>query len=235
MFGKNKYVNFVSDKDFLKCVEHVCKGYAEARENLSIDDLRSNGLDPFKTIFDLINKRLNFDTWLKNEEMRQADKTLNNRIGEFHQKLLGNVKGWMDLGTGDDSKVDLMKEDKSIFIELKNKFNTVNSDSLDKVRDKLEKAIQQNRTAKAYWAFIISKNNSSGDKVWIKKGRKASDRIRVIYGSKVYELVTRDKDALKKTWLALPRAINDYFRGKSVMILEEDMKKLVGLFGLALQ
>ena len=235
MFGKNKYVNFVSDKDFLKCVEHVCKGYAESRENLSIDDLKSNGLDPFKTVFDLINKRINFDTWLKNEEMRQADKTLNNRIGEFHQKLLGSVKNWVDLGIGDDSKVDLMKKDKSIFIELKNKFNTVNSDSLDKVRDKLEKAVAQNKKAKAYWAFIISKDNSSGDRVWNKKGRKANERIRVIYGSKVYELVTGDKDALRKTWLALPKAINDYFNGKAVMIPEEDMKKLVSLFGSALQ
>lgn len=235
MFRKNKYLDFVSDSDFLKCVEHVCKGYTDAKDNLSVNDLKSNGLDPFKTIFDLINKRINFDVWLKNEEMRQADKTLNNRIGEFHQKLLGSVKNWVDLGVGDDSKVDLMKKDKSIFIELKNKFNTVNSDSLDKVRDKLEKAIMQNKNARAYWAFIISRDNSSGDRVWNKEGRKINERIRVIYGSKVYELVTGDKDALKKTWMALPIAINDYLNGKAVMISEGDMKKLVGLFGSALQ
>jgi len=65
MFKKNRYVDFVSDNDFLKCVEHVCKGYAEAKDSLSIDDLKSNGLDPFKTLFDLINKKIRFDKPIK--------------------------------------------------------------------------------------------------------------------------------------------------------------------------
>lgn len=229
----NKYVDFVSDAHFLACVGLVCKAYHEVKKDLSAKDLKENGLDPFKTVFDIANRKISFNTWLKNEAARQADKALNNKIGEFHQKLLGGVKGWTNLGTGDDSKLDLKKNDNSIFIELKNKYNTVNADSGDKVRDKLEKALTDHPKAIVYWAFIISKYNDSGDDVWKKKGRATNVKIRKIWGSKVYELVTGDKNSLKKTWEVLPIAINDYFDGQ-ITISASDMKKLVALFGSSL-
>ncbi len=237
MFGlksKNKYVDFVSDEHFLECVAHVCKGYFETRNDLTIEDLKDNGLDPFKTLFDIINKKISFEEWLKTEEGRQYDKTLNNRIGEFHQKLLGGVKGWKDLGTGDESKLDLVKKDMSIGIELKNKFNTVNADSLNKVRDKIEEFVRINTGSRGYWAYIIEKDNSSGESIWNKKDRAENKRVRKIWGYKVYELVTKDKRALNKTWKALPKAINDYFNGKA-RIRDEDMKRLSDLFVFALQ
>lgn len=212
----------------------VCKAYYESKEELSVDDLKGNGLDPFKTVFDIANRKITFSGWIKNEEVRQADKTLNNKIGEFHQRLLGGVKGWVNLGTGNVSKLDLKNNDETIFIELKNKENTVNADSADKVRDKLEKALIDHPKATVYWAYIISKNNDSGEKVWMKKGRKSNEKVRRIWGAKVYELVTNDKNALKKTWEALPLAINDYFKGQ-VKISATDMKSLVGLFGSSLQ
>ena len=230
----NRDVDFVSDAHFLACVGSVCKAYHEAKENLSVEDLKGNGLDPFKTVFDIANRKLTFNDWAKNEEIRQADKTLNNKIGEFHQKLLGGVKGWVDLGVGNVSKLDLKNNTETIFIELKNKENTVNADSADKVRDKLEKALADHPKATVYWAYIISKNNDSGEKIWEKKGRKTNDKIRRIWGAKVYELVTNDKNALKKTWEALPLAISDYFKGQ-VKISATDMKSLVGLFGSSLQ
>jgi len=229
----NRYVGFVSDSHFLKCIAHVCTAYKETKTELTVNDLRGNGLDPFKTVFDIANRKLDFDKWMAVEAVRQADKTLNNRIGEFHQMLLGGVRGWVDLGIGDDSKLDLMKSDKSAFMELKNKYNTVNADSADKVRDKLEAAITTYPKATAYWAYIISKKNDSGEKVWKKKGRRTDERIKAIWGAKVYELITGDANALRNTWKALPVAIADYFKGKAG-ISEPDMKKLVELFESAL-
>ena len=69
--------------------------------------LRKNGIDIFKMLFDVVNSNISVDDWVKNEVIRQSDKSINNKVGEFHQKLLGGVKGWVDLGIGDDSKVDL--------------------------------------------------------------------------------------------------------------------------------
>ena len=78
------------------------------------------------------------------ELLRQSDKTINTKIGEFHQELLSKVNGWVDLGIGDETEVDLKKEDNSIFIELKNKYNTVNSSSTKTCREKLENILERN-------------------------------------------------------------------------------------------
>src|SRR3989338_11419261 len=183
---KNRYVDFVSDEHFLKCVKWVCDAYPEKSIDVDMKRLQKNVVDPFKMLFDILNSKIEVNDWIKNEVIRQADKTINNRIGEFHQKLLGGVNGWSDLGVGDDSKVDLKRNDNCIFIELKNKFNTVNSDSLSKVRDKLEVAIDKNPNAIAYWAYIIENNGSSGESEWIYL-KSNNPKIKKAWGARVYE------------------------------------------------
>ena len=89
----NKYVDFVSDEDFLDCVKWVCDAYPEDSSVINMDELKRNTIDPFKLVFDLINENMNIYDWIAHEKIRQHDKTINNRIGEFHQKLLGKVSG----------------------------------------------------------------------------------------------------------------------------------------------
>lgn len=208
----NKYVSFLSDQDFLKCVKWVCDAYPGDVKRAKIDFLKETSVDPFKMIFDIGNGGFGTGDWIKNEKIRQADKTVNNRIGDFHQMILGSVKGWEDLGRGHVTELDLRKTDNSIFMELKNKFNTMNSSSLSKCRDKLDKVAKDYPNATAYWAYIVSKDGTSGEKVWeySRKGEKfVNMRVKVIWGTKVYELVTGNPDAMKETWKALPLAISD--------------------------
>lgn len=225
----NKLLKYVDDNHFLACVKWVCDAYPSKSTELNMKSLQRNIIDPFKMLFDVISGDLNVDECIKNEAIRQADKTINNRIGEFHQKLLGGVKGWTNLGTGDESKVDLKKDDDSIFIELKNKFNTVNSDSLSKVREKLEKVVLQHPHAIAYWAYIIEKNGSSGESEWTYQG-KNNIKVKKIWGSNVYELVTGDKKALEETWKALPIAISQVALKSKLNIPKEDLNKMIELF-----
>ncbi len=228
----NKYVDFVSDEDFLECVKWVCEAYPDTSQDIDMEKLHKNTLDPFKVIFDMLNGGLDYDTWITNESVRQNDKTINNRIGDFHQKLLGKVRGWKDLGTGDTTKVDLKKEDDTVFIELKNKENTVNADSKDKVRDKLERVIRHHPNAEAYWAYILSKKGDSGRSVWKYKG-KVDPKINTIWGKDVYELITGDRDALEKVWKALPNAIEEVLKLDSGLE-ESEINKLVELFSKSL-
>ncbi len=228
---KNKYVTFVSDQHFLACVRYVCEGYPKECKSFEIEQLQRNALDPFKMLFDIANQKIVLDAWISNEKVRQADKTLNNRIGEFHQKLLGGVNGWTDLGTGDKTKVDLKRLDNSVFIELKNKFNTVNYDSKSKVREKLEKMARTYPNATVYWAYILDRRGSSTDQVWV-CNNKRNPRIRCITGKKVYALVTGKPNALDEVWQALPRAIEDVLQ-QDIAISEVDRKKLTDFFNLA--
>jgi hypothetical protein len=220
----NQYVDFVSDEHFLKCVKWVCDAYLDPSLKLDKTWLQRNGVDPFKMIFDMVVRNRNFESLMEQEKSRQYDKKSGGRIGDFHQKLLGGVKGWVDLGVGDESKVDLKKEDNTIFIELKNKYNTVNSDSLNSVRRKLEKITKDFPNSIAYWAYVIEKNGTSGESEWIYLGDN-NPKLKKIWGSKLYELITGKPDALEKTWTALPIAIKDILKD-SKTISSSDMKEL---------
>ena len=207
----NKYVDFVSDDDFLECVEKVVDAYTDDEktpwETLSQYE---NTNDHFKTLFDLYGYKFNLDEWNDFEIQRRADKTVSNRIGNFHQNLLGKVDGWENLKKGHPSKLDLKKEDNTIFIELKNKHNTQNSSSLEPCRNKLEKILETCPDAEeAYWAYIVSDNYESFTRIWEYPGRTVDARIMEIAGANVYTLVTKKPDAFKQLYDALPKAIND--------------------------
>ncbi|MFH1283016.1 MAG: Eco47II family restriction endonuclease [bacterium] len=224
----NRYVSFVSDKDFLECVKWVCDAYPDKSKVVTMKSVQRNRIDPFKMVFDMTNSEISVDTWIKNEIVRQADKTINNRIGEFHQKLLGKVKGWNDLGVGDDSKVDIKKEDGTVFIEIKNKFNTMNSDATASCRRKLKNAVSKNTKAKAYWAYVVSKKGDSGESVWVYGGEN-NPRIRKIWGNRIYELITGEEDALENVWRAIPNAIRD-LNNSGFITNESDNSRLVNFF-----
>jgi len=222
----NRYVSFVSDEHFLECVRYVCESYPLDEENI---ELTEHTLDLMKIIFDMENHIVNLDEWTNTEKIRQTDKTVNNRIGIFHQKLLGGVNDWEDLKTGNILGVDLRKKDNSIFVELKNRYNTVKGEDLKHVFDKLKNVINKHPKALAYYAYIIPKKSGSGEKIWKTSQRKSNDKIIEAWGSKIYEIVTGDKNALENTWKALPKAIEQVLGQKSV-ISQKDMKKLVGFF-----
>ena len=136
-----------------------------------------------------MNYNIDLEKWKVKERTRQADKTTNNRIGDFHQKLLGGVKGWTDLGIGDDTKLDLKNDDNTIFLELKNKFNTTNSDSLSKVREKLVNNLQSYPHAVNYWAFIVHKDGTFGESDWIYR-KQNEPKIKKIWGDNIYKMIT---------------------------------------------
>jgi hypothetical protein len=39
-------------------------------------------------------------SWVRQEKVRQSQKTLQNCIGNFHQSIIASFDGWEDLGTG---------------------------------------------------------------------------------------------------------------------------------------
>jgi len=225
----NKYVDFVSDKEFLECIKWVCDAYQKLTNEVDMIQLQKNALDPFKIIFDIVTGKINADTWVKSERVRQLDKTINNKIGEFHQKLLGKVNGWTDLERGNELGIDLKKNDDSILIELKNKHNTVKGEDLKNVFDKLKKVANKYKKSMVYYAYIVPKRPGRGERIWNPSQRKSHERIKEVWGSRVYEIVTGDPNALKKTWDALPLAISDYTKS-GFKITKTDLEKLLGFF-----
>lgn len=214
----NEYVTFVSDDIFLEEVKKVVDAYA-TEEELSktpwdvLSD--SNGtIDQFKTLFDIYSNSFSLNDWVDFETHRQRDKKANNRVGQFHQNLLGHVNGWENLGRKHETGMDLKKEDDTIWIELKNKFNTMNSSSLRDTRFKCEKLAEKFPNAKIYWAYIVSEDYETFDITWeyvdnTDDIHERNENIRNIGGEQVYTLVTGDETAFKQLFEAIPKAIND--------------------------
>jgi len=113
-----------------------------------------------ETIFGVENKEI-----IKNLKIAHNIRQTQMKEGDIAQVVLGNFYGWKDLGTGHETGLDLLKEDNSAIIELKNKWNTCNSSSSKALCDKLSNYKKKNTNTRCIWGVInpkdINKNNSS--------------------------------------------------------------------------
>ena len=107
---------FISDKDLIKYTKEVLDktGIAEVEAE---NKLYSNVIDPFSALFDAMRHNMTLDEWLVQEKARQIQKTLENAVGYFHQKVLGSMAGWENAGLG--GSYDVKNSDKKIIAEIK--------------------------------------------------------------------------------------------------------------------
>jgi hypothetical protein len=204
---------FVTDEvlyDQVKKVINIAQQAADRAESKLYD----NVIDPFSAVFDSLRQGISLTDWLEQEKARQIQKTMQNAVGDFHQAILGNVDGWVDLQVG--GVVDLLSDERRIIAEVKNKHNTTKGNHKKNIYDDLHNLI--NMTYKDYTGYyveIIPKSKQPYDKPFTpsdnetKTRRPINERIRVIDGRSFYELVTGYPDALKKLYAVLPEVISE--------------------------
>lgn len=212
------YLSYISDAKLEELVKYVLdKGIERKKE--AEKKFNNNVIDPFGALFETAAFDINHKTWKDSETIRQCQKTLQNHVGELHQKVLGEVDGWRDLGKG--SVVDLVCDKKKIIAEVKNKYNTVTGGKLADQYYSLERLVMQKsskyRGYTAYFVNIIPKNPEPLDKCFEpsdkEKGAKCpkNEKIRVIDGASFYSLVTDKPKAITDFYDALPNVIEAVF------------------------
>jgi len=87
------------------------------------------------------------EQWVTSEKARRYTKSLEGKMGDFHEELAGKLPGWKTLNNGDPSGCDVMKEDGTEYQEWKNRDNTMNSSSGSAVIAKLKKLTDQGKKA----------------------------------------------------------------------------------------
>lgn len=125
---KNKYVNFISDEHFISCVSNLHTAYLKAKNNITKKNFYKNKVDTIKLTFDAKFNDIDEEDLIKAEILRQIDKSINNSIGTFHEQILGGIKGFE---IGKLSGFDIKAADDSLFADIKNKHNTMNSSSAE--------------------------------------------------------------------------------------------------------
>ena len=133
---KNKYVDFISDEHFIECVANLHKAYLKAKNNITKKNFYANKVDTIKLTFDAKFNEINEESLIQTEILRQIDKSINNSIGTFHEQILGGIKNFE---IGKLSGFDIKAKNDSLFADIKNKHNTMNSSSAEALFQKLSR------------------------------------------------------------------------------------------------
>lgn len=207
---KNKYVDFVSDDHLLVCIENLHQAYVRAKNNITKRQLYSNKVDTIKLTFDATFNEIDEESLIQSEILRQIDKSINNSIGTFHEQVLGGIKGFE---AGNLSGYDIKAKDNSLFADIKNKHNTMNSSAAEALFQKLSRYANDYKKAKCYWVQILAKGSFcelwSGD---INGKEYSHSRVYKISGDQFYALLSGQDDALFQLYKKLPSAIKDFLK-----------------------
>ncbi len=213
------YLEFISDDEIVGLVKNVLD-IGRSRMAKAEASFSKNVIDPFAALVESSAFGVDHETWVSSETIRQCQKTLQNHIGDLHQKILGKAAGWTDLGVG--SVVDLVCHDRKLIAEVKNKHNTVTGGKLADQYYSMERLVtpkaSQYKGYTSYFVNVIPKKPIRFDTTFEpsdkEKGIKCpkNELIRIIDGASFYALVTGDEAALDKLYKALPKVIEHIFQ-----------------------
>lgn len=215
---RNYNLGFISNEDIYEHVKNTVESY---RREITLQQFNSNIVDPIKLTFDSKVYGKTIQGAIEDECIRQIDKTNSNKIGYFHQNLFryaGN--GWVVPKEG----FDIENDDKHIYVELKNKHNTMNSASSQKTYMKMQAKLLDDDQSTCYLVEVISKK--SKDETWhisLDKKPRAHRRIRRMSMDKFYGLVFDDQKAFYKLCVALPAIIEDVIRENKELALKNSV------------
>ncbi|WP_304344150.1 Eco47II family restriction endonuclease [Chryseobacterium koreense] len=204
----NKFLNFISDEHLLTCIANLHKSYLRAKNNVSRKSFYTNKVDTIKLTFDAKFNAINEDDLIESEILRQIDKSINNSIGTFHEQILGGIEGFE---VGNLSGFDIKAQDNTLFADIKNKHNTMNSSSAEALFQKLARYADDYKKAKCYWVQILAKG--SFHELWkgeINGKEYSHSRVYKISGDQFYALLSGQDDALFQLYKVLPNAIKEY-------------------------
>ena len=140
---------WIADTDFEREVVRLQNRAREAFDNAEVRRVK-NVVDPFLTLliastFDISS----LDELGSAQRLASAMQGASNAMGEFHQGILGSVSGWVD----HDAGYDLEQTNRRIIAQVKNKWNTMNSDNRRQVEADLEVALRQK--AGDWTAYVV--------------------------------------------------------------------------------
>jgi hypothetical protein len=210
---------------------------AKEAQNKTVAKFSKNVIDPFSAIFEMSGFDIDFETWFKSETTRQAQKTLQNHIGDFHQNILGYSTGWVNMKVG--NVIDVVSNEKKIIAEVKNKYNTISGGKLSDLYSSLDGLVSPKSSIykgyTAYYVAIIPKKPERYNKPFIpsnkEKGEKCpvNENIREIDGASFYSLVTGYNNALENLFDILPDVIFECSEGKYKLTDKAKLKEFYKL------
>ena len=213
-------LKFISEDDFTKHVAATIEQYDKKLLPIDIEKFNSNIVDPVKMIFDKNVYQYSWNEIIGNEIFRQRDKSTNNDIGYFHQRIFqyiencrvpdnGKEGGW-DVIFHKEEGINLPDGDtvRTVYVEMKNKHNTMNSSSAGKTYIKMQNQLLQNDDCACFLVEAIAKKSQNVKWTTTVNGLSVSHkRIRRVSMDQFYALVTGCETAFYDMCMELPNTI----------------------------
>lgn len=222
---------FISEEDFCKHVENTIRQYGDKLEPYDLKRFNKNIIDPVKLIFDKTVYKFSWDEIVKNEIFRQRDKSNNNDIGYFHQRIFQYVqncevpdKGWDVVFA---KKLGIVVSDgdtvSRVFVEMKNKHNTMNSAASGKTYIKMQGQLLEDDDCACFLVEAIAKKSQNVPwAVTVDEKQQKHRRIRRVSMDKFYGLVTGQDDAFYQLCMVLPEVIEKVVSGAAATTVPHD-------------
>lgn len=213
-------LTFISEKNLLAHVEATIGKYGEKLEAFDLQKFNRNIIDPIKLVFDKTVYRYTWDEIIRHEVFRQRDKSNNNDIGYFHQRIFQYIEHCTVPDNGMDGGWDVIYEKPGgillpelgkvsrIYVEMKNKHNTMNAASSQRTFIKMQNQLLYDDDCACFLVEAIAQR--SQNITWetsVDKKKMKHKLIRRVSIDQFYALVTGQEDAFYQLCMVLPSVI----------------------------
>ena len=228
-------LSFISEKDFTDHVRSTIQKYGDKLESFDLRRFNKNIVDPIKLIFDKTVYRATWEETISNEVFRQRDKSNNNDIGYFHQRIFQYIKHCHVPDNGKEGGWDVIYRNPegvlvdgvkvhTIYIEMKNKHNTMNSSAAGKTIIKMQHQLLEDDDCACFLVEAIAKKSQNIKwEITVDGKKKEHKLIRRLSLDQFYALVTGQEDAFYKMCMILPSVIQKVVESEGESLIPHDI------------
>lgn len=211
---------FITEDEFTFHVKSTIEKYGDKLESFDLKKFNKNLIDPIKLIFDNSVYKNSWQETVSNEIFRQRDKSNNNDIGYFHQKIFSYFENCTVPDNGKEGGWDVIFKNPNgiflpdnsvvhtVYVEMKNKHNTMNSSSSGKTFIKMQNQLLKDDDCACFLVEAIAKRSQNIK--WepnVDGQRMGHKLIRRVSIDKFYEIVTGIDNAFYLMCMELPKTI----------------------------
>lgn len=213
-------LSFISEEDFTNHVKATIEKYGEKLESFDLKRFNKNIIDPIKLIFDKTVYQSSWEEIVSNEIFRQRDKSNNNDIGYFHQRIFNYIDKCRVPDNGKEGGWDVIYENPdgialpdgslvhTVYVEMKNKHNTMNSASASKTFIKMQNQLLNDDDCACFLVEAIAQRSQNIKwETTVDKKKVGHKLIRRVSVDQFYALVTGQDDAFYQMCMVLPSVI----------------------------
>lgn len=228
-------LTFISEEEFTEHVRATIQKYGDKLESFDLERFNKNLVDPVKLIFDKIVYRATWEETISNEIFRQRDKSNNNDIGYFHQRIFQYVKNCRVPPNGEEGGWDVIFRNPegiqlpdgsvvhTVYVEMKNKHNTMNSAAAGKTFIKMQSQLLNDDDCACFLVEAIAKKSQNIKwETTVDKKKVGHRLIRRVSLDQFYALVTGQPDAFYQICMVLPEVIERVVENKNANLIPND-------------